>query len=158
MRSRGRPEAPELGHDVSPLIEDVRRVLRTELLREACTAVTIASLFSMHRRTLHRHLSMEGLAFRQVANEVRYEIACELLENTDMALNQIAAVLRYSELSAFTRAFRRWSGETPSSWRSSHSPVRKVRVGRQYTRILSVPETAHSSDTFLIRWSRETTE
>jgi AraC-like DNA-binding protein len=55
-----------------------------------------------------------------VANEVRFEIACELLENTDMALGQIAATLKYSEPSAFTRAFRRWCGQTPSEWRASH--------------------------------------
>jgi AraC-like DNA-binding protein len=80
----------------------------------------IAQLFSMHRRTMSRHLRMEGLAFRQVANEVRFEIACELLENTDMALSQVAAALKYSELSAFSRAFRRWSGQSPSVWRRSH--------------------------------------
>jgi AraC-like DNA-binding protein len=88
----------------------------------------IAQLFSMHRRTMSRHLRMEGLAFRQVANEVRFEIACELLENTDMALSQVAAALKYSELSAFTRAFRRWSGQSPSAWRRSHPRIRKPRL------------------------------
>ncbi|WP_237050371.1 helix-turn-helix domain-containing protein [Microvirga ossetica] len=70
---------------------------------------------------------MEGRAFRQVADGIRFEIACELLENTDMALGQVAAALQYSELSAFTRAFRRWSGQSPSAWRTSHSRVRKSR-------------------------------
>jgi AraC-like DNA-binding protein len=84
----------------------------------------------MHRRTLNRHLRTEGLAFRQVANQVRFEIACELLANTDMALSQIAAVLRYSEPSAFTRAFRRWSGQTPSAWRASHPHARKLRPSK----------------------------
>lgn len=107
------------------LTEGLRRVLRTELLRDSCSATTVARLFSMHRRTLHRHLRTEGLAFRQVANEVRYEIACELLENTDMTLSQVAAALQYSELSAFTRAFRRWSGQTPSGWRIIHRRVRR---------------------------------
>jgi AraC-like DNA-binding protein len=81
----------------------------------------------MHRRTLNRHLRSEGFAFRQVANQVRYEIACDLLRNTDMALSQIAAILRYSELSAFTRAFRRWSGQKPSVWRASHSQNQNQR-------------------------------
>nr|WP_245444691.1 AraC family transcriptional regulator [Microvirga sp. KLBC 81] len=81
----------------------------------------------MHRRTLTRHLRTEGLAFRQVANEVRFEIACKLLQNTDMALSQVAVVLRYSEPSAFTRAFRRWSGQTPSAWRATHPYARKAR-------------------------------
>lgn len=117
-------------HAVNSLTEDLRRVLRTELLRENCSAAGIARLFSMHRRTLHRHLRHEGLAFRQVADEIRYEIACELLARTDMALSQIAAALKYSELSAFTRAFRRWSGQTPSAWRASHSRVRASNRSR----------------------------
>jgi AraC-like DNA-binding protein len=121
------PSSPSFG----PLTEDLRRVLRTELLRDSCSAATVARLFSMHRRTLNRHLRTEGLAFRQVANEIRFELACELLENTDMALGQVAAALKYSELSAFTRAFRRWSGQAPSAWRSSHPRARKPRLLRK---------------------------
>jgi AraC-like DNA-binding protein len=116
-----------LGHGSGPLTSELRRVLRTELLRDSCSAATVARLFSMHRRTMSRHLRTEGLVFRQMANEIRFEIACELMENTDMALSQVAAVLRYSELSAFTRAFRRWSGQTPSAWRANHSRVQKSR-------------------------------
>jgi AraC-like DNA-binding protein len=114
---------------LSSLIEGVRRVLQTELLKDTCSVAVIARLFSMHRRTLHRHLRMEGVAFRQVANEIRFEIACDLLANTEMTLGQIAAALRYSEPSAFTRAFRRWSGQTPSAWRSDHADAR--RAGRR---------------------------
>ncbi|WP_245435358.1 helix-turn-helix domain-containing protein [Microvirga calopogonii] len=121
MSSTRRTDETPPGHGSGPLTDDLRRVLRTELLRDSCSAAAVARLFSMHRRTMSRHLRTEGLAFRQVANEVRFEIACELLENTDMAVNQIAAVLRYSELSAFTRAFRRWAGQTPSAWRAKHS-------------------------------------
>jgi AraC-like DNA-binding protein len=113
-------------HSSGTLTADLRRLLRTELLRGTCSAATVARLFSVHRRTLSRHLRTEGLAFRQVANEIRFEIACELLQRTDMALGQIAAVLRYSELSAFTRAFRRWSGQSPSAWRAGHLHVRQT--------------------------------
>lgn len=131
-------------HGFGPLTEDLRRVLRIELLRDACSVTTIARLFSMHRRTLNRHLRTEGLAFRQVANQIRFEIACELLENTDMALSQVAAVLRYSELSAFTRAFRRWSGQTPSAWRSSHFRARKSRRFRKLRRFGPSPSRSSS--------------
>jgi AraC-like DNA-binding protein len=120
MSLRGRAGYPQAVQGSSTIITDVRRVLRTELLRDTCSAAGIARLFSMHRRTLSRHLRTRGLTFRQVANEVRFEIACELLENTDMALCQIAATLKYSEPSAFTRAFRRWCGQSPSEWRASH--------------------------------------
>jgi len=125
------------GQGFGPITEDLRRVLRTELLKEACSAATVARLFSMHRRTLHRHLRTEGLAFRQVANEIRFEIACELLNNTDMALSQIATVLRYSELSAFSRAFRRWSGQSPSTWRASHPGGRSPRLLRRSSRSIT---------------------
>src|SRR3954466_3070373 len=104
MPSTHRAVHPQTIDGLGSFTEVLRRVLRTELLRNTCSAAGIARLFSMHRRTLNRHLHTEGLGFRQLANEVRFEIACELLANTDMALSQIAAVLRYSELSAFTRA------------------------------------------------------
>jgi AraC-like DNA-binding protein len=121
---------------LSSLIEGVRRVLQTELLKDTCSVAVIARLFSMHRRTLHRHLRMEGVAFRQVANEIRFEIACDLLANTEMTLGQIAAALRYSEPSAFTRAFRRWSGQTPSAWRSDHSDARRASRRGKRSRLI----------------------
>ncbi len=134
IASTHRADEPPSGYGSGSITEDLRRVLRTELLRDTCSAATVARLFSMHRRTLHRHLRTEGLAFRQVANEVRFDISCELLANTDMALSQIAAALKYSEPSAFTCAFRRWSGQTPSMWRASHPHVwkpRRLRKSRQ---------------------------
>lgn len=127
MPSTYKANEPLPVHGFGPLTEDLRRLLRTELLRDTCSAASAARVFSMHRRTLNRRLNAEGFGFRQLANEIRFEIACELLENTAMALNQIAAALRYSEMSAFTRAFRRWSGLTPSAWRASHSGVQKRR-------------------------------
>ena len=126
MPSNRNPDDPPLAKGAGPLSDDLRRVLRTELLKDTCSASDVARLFSMHRRTLNRHLSTEGLAFRRIADQVRFEIACELMTKTGMALGQIAAVLRYSELSAFTRAFRRWSGQTPSAWRRTRALLRRA--------------------------------
>jgi AraC-like DNA-binding protein len=108
------------GHGARPLTEGMRRALRTELLKETCSADTIARLFSISRRTLARRLHAEGCMFRQLTNEVRFEIACRLLAQTAMTLGQVAALLNYSELSAFSRAFRHLSGQPPSAWRSRH--------------------------------------
>jgi AraC-like DNA-binding protein len=113
-------DQPHAGHDRGLLTADLHQVLRTEILRNFCSATTVARLFSMHRRTLHRHLQAEGRTFRQVAGKVRFKIACDLLQNTAMAFGQIAAVLHYSEASAFTGGLRRWSGQPPSAWRSNH--------------------------------------
>jgi AraC-like DNA-binding protein len=114
-----RPFTPR-GRGSRPLTEKMRRVLRVELIREGCTADTIARLFSVSRRTLLRHLHAEGHTYRQVVNEVRFEIACMLLAKTNLPLKQIAEVLNYADLSGFTRAFQRWSGQPPSAWRRSH--------------------------------------
>ena len=57
------------------------------------------------------------MGYRAITNEIRFEIARQLLQDTEVPLGQIAAALGYSEASAFTRAFRRWSGHTPPAWR-----------------------------------------
>jgi AraC-like DNA-binding protein len=102
--------------------DDIRRLLRARLTSTRCSADTIAKLLAMHRRTLSRRLKASGMGYRSIANEVRFEIARQLLEDTEVPLGQIAAALGYSEASAFTRAFRRWSGQTPTSWRADGHP------------------------------------
>jgi AraC-like DNA-binding protein len=97
--------------------DDIRRLLRAQLTSNRCSAETIAELLSMHRRTLSRRLKGSGVDYRTIANEIRFEIARQLLHDTEVPLGQIAAALGYSEASAFTRAFRRWSGQTPTAWR-----------------------------------------
>ncbi|MCK9909030.1 AraC family transcriptional regulator [Microbacteriaceae bacterium K1510] len=96
--------------------DDIRRLLRTQLIGNRCSADDIADLLTMHRRTLSRRL--KGIGYRTIANETRFEIARQLLETTEVPLGQIAAALGYSEASAFTRAFRRWAGQTPTAWRT----------------------------------------
>jgi AraC-like DNA-binding protein len=108
-------DAPEVD-----LRDDLRRILRSRLLSRNCSAGAIADLFSIHRRTLNRRLSAEGTGFRTIVEEMRFEIACQMLAGTAMPFVQIAAALSFSEASAFSRAFRRWSGQTPTAWRASH--------------------------------------
>jgi AraC-like DNA-binding protein len=117
----GTPEARP--HDGS-FSDGLRRMLRTRLLKDDCSAPKIAGLLSMNRRTLNRRLHAEGTAFNILANEIRFEIARQLLANTTMTFGQIAAALAFSEPSAFTRAFRRWSGQSPTAWQAEHHRVR----------------------------------
>ncbi|MGO4526350.1 AraC family transcriptional regulator [Microvirga sp. 2MCAF35] len=98
--------------------DDIRRLLRTRLTSTRCSAEAIAETLAMHRRTLSRRLKDSGIGYRAIANEIRFEIARQLLQDTEVPLGQIAAALGYSEASAFTRAFRRWSGRTPKAWRA----------------------------------------
>ena len=108
------------GAQGSEFPDDIRRLLRMRLTNDRCSADAIADLLAIHRRTLCRRLKGGGMGYRAITNEIRFEIARQLLEDTTVSLGEIAAALDYSEASAFTRAFRRWSGETPTAWRAKH--------------------------------------
>jgi AraC-like DNA-binding protein len=71
----------------------------------------------LHERTLNRQLRANGTTFRRELDTVRYATARELLASSSMALDNIAAALDYADASAFSRAFKRWSGSTPAQWR-----------------------------------------
>ncbi len=104
--------------DFGDFPHQVRRVLRTAVLAHRAGADQVASLFSMHSRTLNRRLQAFGTSFQKLADEARYEIARQMLGKSEIALSEIAAALDYADASAFTRAFRRWSGTTPAEWRT----------------------------------------
>ena len=98
--------------------DQVRRVLHTALLTGHAKADQVASLFSMHSRTLNRRLKTYNTSFMELVDHARYEIAQQMLETSELDIIEIAAALNYADASSFTRAFRRWSGITPSDWRT----------------------------------------
>lgn len=100
----------------------VRRSVRALLLDGKASIDAVARSFSIHRRSLDRRLRACGASFRALADGVRYELACELLRDTDLPITQVAAALQYGDASAFDHAFRRWSGATPSEWREIARP------------------------------------
>jgi AraC-like DNA-binding protein len=108
----------------------VRVVLRRTVLTDDASAERMSALFSMHTRTLHRHLAVFGTTFRKLVDETRFEIARQLLEDPAMEVTRIADTLGYADASAFTRAFRRWSGTTPTQWRTEHAARRRTPVAR----------------------------
>jgi len=91
----------------------LRRTLRIMLLAETASGDELAKLLSMHRRTLSRRLKAEATTFQQLLDEVRFETACQLLDKSRTPITEIGLSLGYAEPSAFSRAFRRWSGTTP---------------------------------------------
>lgn len=106
-------EAQARARDDFSLVFRLRRTLRTLLVAQAASGDEVAKLLSMHRRTLNRRLKAEGTTFQELLDEVRFEAACQLLDTARIPITEIAASLGYAEPSAFSRAFRRWSGATP---------------------------------------------
>ncbi len=106
--------------------EQVRNVLRTTVQVGHLKADQVAVLFSMHSRTLNRRLMDFGTSFQKLADETRYEVARQMLETSELPVREIAAALDYADASAFTRAFRRWSGITPALWRTKQNSNRHL--------------------------------
>lgn len=77
----------------------------------------VADRLHMSDRTLKRQLAAEGTSFSTLVDEVRYRHATSLLSRTDYTLEQIADEIGYSDVANFSRAFKRWSGRSPSNWR-----------------------------------------
>jgi AraC-like DNA-binding protein len=100
------------------LAGQVTRLLRTALLIGQGSEEHIARALDMNPRSLRRRLRESGIQFRELSEHGRFEIARQFLETSDMDVASIAAALEYANRSAFTRAFRRWSGTTPARWRA----------------------------------------
>ena len=95
----------------------LRRTLRQLVEEGAATAQQAARALGLHPRTLDRRLDELGTSYRAILDEVRYEVACHLLRDSDIAIVEIGSLLGYSNPSALSRAFRRWSGYAPAQWR-----------------------------------------
>jgi AraC-like DNA-binding protein len=83
----------------------------------------IAARLAISPRTLRRRLSEEGYSFQEAKNLAREKRAKYYLSQTNMPLSEIAFELGFSELSAFSRAFRSWVGETPQSYRENYKQL-----------------------------------
>jgi AraC-like DNA-binding protein len=84
----------------------------------------MARSLGMSDRTLTRRLAEDRLTPAGLVEELRQQLANEYLAERAFSLGRITYLLGYSDLSAFTRAFRRWTGRTPSKWRAEllHTP------------------------------------
>lgn len=111
------------GVSESPVAQ-VRKVVRSCLSRQDCSIDEVAAVLSVAPRTLQRRLHSHGTSFSRLLEEIRDETARRHLVESQLSLTQLAAILGYSELSAFSRAFHRWHGQSPRQWQRSHAGFR----------------------------------
>jgi AraC-like DNA-binding protein len=76
----------------------------------------IAANFNMSSRSLQRRLKDEQTSFQEIADEVRHAMAKYYISSGNYALKDVSLMLGYNELSAFTRAFKRWTGKSPQAY------------------------------------------
>jgi AraC-like DNA-binding protein len=87
----------------------------------------IAKRLGLSERTLARKLAAEGLTYSEVLERLRRTLAERYLAEDDLSVSRIAWLLGYREVSAFTNAFRRWTGSTPTAVRNRRQTRAKPR-------------------------------
>lgn len=105
------------------IVERLRKII-SEALREGEPDIErISAKMSCSSRTLQRRLAEVGTSFREELNFVRHELAEAYLREPRLQIVEIALLLGYSEHSAFTRAFKEWTGHTPQEARQRYRPL-----------------------------------
>lgn len=107
------------GQQDSDLIKELRAVLTGKLTAGEPSMDLVARDLGMSQRTLARRLADRGTSFRLELDALRHSLALRYLQQKDLRPSQVAYLLGYAEPSAFNHAFDRWTGTTPSAYRSA---------------------------------------
>jgi AraC-like DNA-binding protein len=94
-----------------------RQALRLLLQQGSPSMAAVARELAMHPRTLRRRLAAEQTSFGDLCDGIRFDMARELLDLTDLPVSEIGTALAYASPSVFSDAFRRWSGLSPLAFR-----------------------------------------
>lgn len=101
----------------SDVLTRLKRMLQERLPSGDPSQEDLAEALCMTTRSLQRRLAELGTNYRELVNQTRHELALQYLGQRQHSISDIAYLLGFAEVSAFTRAFRRWTGESPSAWR-----------------------------------------
>lgn len=83
----------------------------------------LAGKLGISESSLYRKLSERGRSYQNLLDELRCQLAIRYIKNPDLSLTEISLMLGFSEHSAFTRAFKKWVGQTPLKYRNSFLKV-----------------------------------
>jgi AraC-like DNA-binding protein len=110
---------------------DVENAIAALLPHGKARLTDVAHRLGQAPRTLRRKLAAEGMTFAGILEELRIAMAQQYLAQQDLPISRIAWLLGYTEVSAFSHAFRRWTGRTP---RADRSPRQSPRSRPQHRR------------------------
>lgn len=98
------------------LSEQVERAMAALIPTGECSLSLVAKLVGLHPRSLQKQLKSAGLNYGELLQRVRLKLAQKQLASEPMDLTRLALQLGYAELAVFSRAFRVWTGQSPSEW------------------------------------------
>jgi len=99
------------------IVKDVENLIRNALPSGIPGVEQIGQIMGMSRRTLTRRLSENGLTFRDLIKRIQEEVSKDLLKNSARSIAEIAFETGFSEQSAFSRAFKNWTSQSPVEFR-----------------------------------------
>ena len=105
--------------DASQLRTRVENAISSLLPHGRVLVEDVARSLGMSERTLARKLSDEGLNFTEILQQLRRDLAVRYLDDRKLHVSKVAWLLGFHEVSAFTHAFKRWTGKTPSEMRTA---------------------------------------
>ncbi len=126
--------APRPGSDETDWVEVVRMALR-DAPGEQVTLQALAERYKVSARTIDRQLKKRQLQFRDLAQQLRFERARELLAQPGATVAQVALHLGFSDAANFTRAFKRELGVAPSAYQAQHEGSARRRRPRLAGRV-----------------------
>lgn len=91
--------------------------------------VELSDYFGADRKTLYRNLVTEGSSYSSIVQDAKYQMAVDLLKNTDLPVKEVSTRLYYSNQNNFSRAFKSKSGFSPRQYRSLHRSNYDLNAG-----------------------------
>ncbi|MEM9245939.1 MAG: AraC family transcriptional regulator [Cyanobacteria bacterium P01_F01_bin.153] len=110
-------------YDQDNFSDHVRKAIVRSLKGNSPTLETIAQDLHISARSLQLKLKQEDTSYQAVLDEVRKEMAIDYLRNSALTKSEIAYLLGFAEVSAFSRRFKRWTGRSPSAFQEQDSEV-----------------------------------
>jgi AraC-like DNA-binding protein len=109
--------ASQQGYAREDYVAHTKMIIQSVLATGGATLPVVASLLNIHPRQLQTQLRQAGRSFRELLDEVRFNEARLQLSHSAINLTDLALSLGYADETAFSRAFKRWSGVAPRQWR-----------------------------------------
>jgi AraC-like DNA-binding protein len=99
------------------IITRVKEIILDHLPSGNVLEEEVAKKLFMSKRTMQRTLQKEGTSFIELLNGTRLDLSKQYVRNKEISFTEIAFLLGFTESSTFSRAFKRWTGKTPSQYR-----------------------------------------
>ena len=121
LESHASQQINELENDLGSFSLKVAFAIKKQLNMGQARKELIADELGLSTRTLQRKLVSEGTSYQQLADETRLDMAKQFLDDSQLAIQDIAYNLGFSDSGSFHRRFKQWTGKTPGEYRSGRN-------------------------------------